>query len=73
MSEKLAEERNTTLIKGNQELKCAQCDCECDEEDSGIIGEIGKDGFPVRQTWVEDVWMKLGYKGQRVCAECYLK
>ena len=74
MSEKLAEERNATLIKGNKrELECAQCGCECDNGNSGIIGEIGKDGFPVRQIWVEDIWMKLGYKGQRICAGCYLK
>lgn len=28
---------------------------------------------PVEENWIEDVWVRLGFEGEPICAECYYK
>lgn len=45
---------------------CSHCGC---ETDNYCIIEKGPPG----ENWIEDIWVKLGYGGKPVCAECYYK
>lgn len=46
--------------------RCVHCG---DITDNYCIIETGEPG----QNWIEGVWVRLGYEGQVVCAECYYK